>query len=65
MPEFIWRRSCRRNMDLRMNRMVAIDLNPQEDIDGGSEFQVEAGVGGGAYLGYQASSVLSGNTNGL
>ncbi|MGH9927428.1 MAG: hypothetical protein ACRD5B_18840 [Nitrososphaeraceae archaeon] len=53
------------NMDLRMNRMVAVDLNPQEGTDGCSEFQVEAGVGGGAYLGYQASSVLSDNTNGL
>jgi hypothetical protein len=53
------------NMDLRMNRMVAVDLNPQEGADGCSEFQDEAGVGGGAYLGYQASSVLSDNANGL
>jgi hypothetical protein len=53
------------NMGLRMNRMVAVDLNPQEGTNGCSEFQVEAGVGGGAYLGYQASSVLSDNTNGL
>ena len=46
------------NMDLRTNRMFTVDLNPIESIDGCSEFQGQAGVGEGAYLGYRASSVL-------
>lgn len=46
-----------------MDRMVTVDLNPQ-GIKGCSEFQGEAGVGEGAYLGYRASSVLPYNTDG-
>jgi len=40
------------NMDLRANRMFTVDLNPLESIDWCSEFQGQAGVGDGAYLGY-------------
>ena len=53
------------NMDLRTNRMFTVEMNPIESIDGCSEFQGQAGVGEGAYLGYRASSVLSDNTDGL
>jgi len=53
------------NMDLRINRKVTVDLNPLEGTDGCSEFQREAGVRECAYLGYQASSVLSDNNDGL
>jgi hypothetical protein len=53
------------NMDLRINRKVTVGLNPLEGTDGCSEFQREAGVREGAYLGYRASSVLSDNTDGL
>ena len=32
--------------------MFTVDLNPLESIDWCSEFQGQAGVGEGAYLGY-------------
>jgi len=53
------------NMDLQTNRMFTVDLNALESIDGCSEFQGQAAVGEGAYLGYQASSVLPDNTYGI
>lgn len=53
------------NMDLQTNRMFTVDLNPLESIDGCSEFQGQAGVGEGAYLGYRASSVLPDSTYGI
>ena len=53
------------SMDLRINRKVTVDLNPLEGTDGCSEFQGQAGVGEGAYLGYQASSVLPDNAYGI
>ena len=65
MLEFIVRLVCSMNMDLQPNSMFTVDLNPLESIDGCSEFQGQAGVGEGAYLGYRASSVLPDNTYGI
>ena len=53
------------NMDLQTNRMFTVDLNALESIYGCGEFQGQAGVGEGAYPGYQASSVLPDNTYGI
>jgi hypothetical protein len=52
------------NMDLQTNKMFTVDLNALESMDGYSEFQGQAGVGEGAYLGYRAS-VLPDNTYGI
>ena len=52
------------NMDLQTNKMFTVDLDALESMDGYSEFQGQAGVGEGAYLGYRVS-VLPDNTYGI